>query len=26
VREIVRIIVEYRLDFLRTWNDYFEDA
>ena len=26
VREITRIIVEYRLEFLRRWNDYFEDA
>jgi hypothetical protein len=25
-REIARIISEYRLDFLRSWNGYFDDA
>ena len=24
VREIIRIIVDYRLDFLSRWNDYFD--
>ncbi len=25
LREIARIISDYRLDFLRRWNDYFDD-
>jgi hypothetical protein len=26
LREIARIISDHRLDFLRSWNDYFEDT
>nr|WP_315397844.1 DUF4160 domain-containing protein [uncultured Duganella sp.] len=26
LREIARIIIEYRLDFLRIWNEHFDQA
>lgn len=26
LREIARIISDHKLDFLRSWNDYFEDT